>query len=183
MKKKLLLILILNLFFSCNAQNKHEKRNTKINESYLLSRKQFQGKLDSVQLKQIRTLITNELKVEIEEDKSIFINYFQYAKNCSEYSLKEKYANQLIDNYIKLSSKISTTHHAVDFFVFTNDAVNKERFEKRENYIKDSGFFAQTIFTLQENCRAFFLLKPNGEFLKHYGSDYFIEVENFLKKK
>ena len=184
MKLKILLsIIILNLFFTCNAQKKQEKVNTKFNESYSISRKKFQGKLDSEQLKQIRTLVSDELKVEINENQSLLINFHQFGENCYEYSLEEKDAQRVIDNCISISSRIARNYNVVDFFIFTDNALNKERFEKRRNFIKDSGFFSQIIFTLQENCRAFFILKPNGEFLKYYGSDYFTEVENFLKKK
>ncbi|KFF00867.1 hypothetical protein IX39_09690 [Chryseobacterium formosense] len=173
----------MNFFFTCNAQKKHEKVNTKFNESYSLSRKKFHGKLDSEQLIQIRTLIVNELKVEIDEKKSVLINFYQYGKNCYEYGLIEKDAQTVIDNSINISSRMSKKYDATDFFVFTEESLNKERFEKRKNFIQDSGFFDQTVFNLKENCRAFFILKPNGEFLKYYGSDYFTEVENFLKKK
>lgn len=78
---------------------------------------------------------------------------------------------------------MSKEHNASDFFVYSESVLNKERIENRKNFILDSGFFAKNIFTLQENCRAFFILKPNGEFMKYYGSDYYSEVEKFLKEK
>ncbi|NMR32979.1 hypothetical protein HIO71_02025 [Chryseobacterium aquaticum] len=177
-------IVILNFFFSCNAQaEKKQKVNTKFNSDYFKSRKKFYGKLNNEELKQIRTLISKELKIIIPENISVLINFYQNGKNCFEYGFTEKSAKEVIDNCINISSRMSKNYNTIDFFVFTDDALNKDRLEKRNNFRKDSGFFSYTIFTLKENCRAFFILKPNGEFLKYYGSDYYSEVENFLEKK
>ncbi|RST28059.1 hypothetical protein [Chryseobacterium lacus] len=167
--------------FSCSAQkNKTKKINTKVNKEYIASRKTFVGKLNPEEFKQIRDLINKELKTEVPNNKSILINYYQLGTNCLEYGLNVKDANTVIENCIRISSRISKEQNAIDFFVYSENALRKERIENRKNFILDSGFFAKNIFTLQENCRAFFILKPNGDFMKYYGSDYYSEVENFL---
>ncbi|ROI07054.1 hypothetical protein EGH90_07400 [Kaistella haifensis] len=167
--------------FSCSAQkNKTKKINTKVNKEYIASRKAFVGKLNPEEFKQIRDLINKELKTEVPNNKSILINYYQLGTNCLEYGFNVKDANTVIENCIRISSRISKEQNAIDFFVYSENALLKERIENRKNFILDSGFFAKNIFTLQENCRSFFILKPNGDFMKYYGSDYYSEVENFL---
>ena len=177
--------LIFSLIsFSFSAQQKViGKVNTKINNEYNASRKSFVGKLNLDEYKKIRELITSELKTEIPSNHSILINFYQFGSNCFEYGFTKKDAIIVIDNSIRISSRMSKEHNASDFFVYSENVLNKERVENRKNFILDSGFFADNIFTLQENCSAFFILKPNGEFLKYYGSDYYSEVEKFLKKK
>lgn len=172
------------IFFSCSSQkNKIEKINFKINKKYIASRKAFEGKLNPDEHKKIREALIYELKTEIPGSKSILINFYQFGLNCFEYGFTKKDAINVIDNSIRISSQMSNDNNAIDFFVYSKNVSNKERVENRKNFILDSGFFANNIFTLQENCRAFFILKPNGEFLKYYGSDYYSEVEKFLKEK
>lgn len=181
---KLLLLSLLFIFSNCSAQSKKDgKINTKINGEYAKSRKDFYGKLNSNEYTEIRKLIETELKVEIPENKTILINYFQNGANCSEYKLNSKSGNGVIDNYVQLSSEISSRNNAFDFFVYSDNALNKDRFENREIFILDKGFFSQSFFTLKENCRAFFVLKPNGDFMKHYGGDYYSIIEKFLQKE
>ena len=181
---KFYLLIFSLIFFSCSAQkNELGKINTKINKEYIASRKTFVGKLNIDEYKQIREMFINELKTEIPSNKSILINFYQFGSNCFEYGFSKKDAMTVIDNSIRISSRMSKEHNASDFFVYSENVLNKERIENRKKFILDSGFFAKNIFTLQENCRAFFILKPNGEFMKYYGSDYYSEVEKFLKEK
>lgn len=178
------LIIFSLFFFRCAAQtNSFGKINTKVNKEYIASRKSFTGKLNPDENKEIRKMITNELKAEVPNNKSILINYYQFGSNCLEYGFSKKDAGQVIDNCNRISSRISKENNTNDFFVYSKNVSNKDIIEDRKTFILDSGFFARNIFTLQENCRAFFILKPNGEYLKNYGSDYYSEVEKFLKEK
>ncbi|BCY28597.1 hypothetical protein [Flavobacterium okayamense] len=182
--RRILLIIFTITFSSSFAQNKEKSKiNTKINKDYNSSRKAFKGKLNSEEYKEIRNLILKELKVEIPEKNAILINYYQYGNNCYEYKLDEKDALTVIQNCFRISSRLSKENNTSDFFVYSSEALKKERIETFNNFILDSGFFDKNIFTLKENCRAFFILKSDGEFLKYYGSDYFSEVKNFLEKK
>ena len=181
---KFYLLIFFLIFYSCSTQkNELGKINTKINKEYIASRKTFVGKLNLDEYKQIREMIINELKIEIPSNKSILINFYQFGSNCFEYGFSKKDAMTVIDNSIRISSRMSKEHNASDFFVYSENVLHKEIIENRKNFILDSGFFAKNVFTLQENCRAFFILKPNGEFMKYYGSDYYSEVEKFLKEK
>ena len=177
-------LILFNISFICNAQtNSAEKINTEINKEFYASHKSFSGKLNADELKNIKLLIGQELNLEIPDNKSIIINYYQYGKNCFEYSNNNKDDEIMIEKSVKISSRIAKDLNAIDFFIYSENALHKEIIEKRNDFIKDSGFFSDIIFTLHENCQAFFILKPNGEFLKHYGTDYFSIINAFLKKK
>lgn len=181
---KLLTTATLLLFAICNAQkNTDLKINTKVNKEFLETQQSLFGKLDSEDAKIIRAMITKELDAAIPDDRSIFINYFQYGTHCYEYGLSKKDSNSTVDRQIKISSSVTKDYNVADFFVYTNQYPKKENFEKRKNFILDSGFFQKTIFTIQDHCSAFFILKPNGDFIKHYGPDYHSQVLEFLKKE
>ncbi|KIA82573.1 hypothetical protein OA84_10455 [Kaistella solincola] len=180
-----LYFFIFSLFlFSCKAQQSNSvKINSEINKEYLASRKSFVGKLSPEEYKEIRKLITDELQTQVPAGKSILINFDQYGVNCFGSKHNEKTAMAVIDRRVSISARISKENNAQDFFVYTTNVLNKHRYENRKNFLLDSGFFAKYIFSLNENCNAFFILKPNGEFIKYYGTDYYSQVEKFLKKK
>ena len=50
-------------------------------------------------------------------------------------------------------------------------------------FIIDSGFFYENVFTEHQNCAGFLIIKPNGDFYKQYGEDYYSEVKAFFEKK
>ena len=175
---------VLFIFSNCIAQKrKVGKINTKINEEYAKSSKEFYGKLDSVQNKEIRGIMAIELNTDITENKAILINYYQYGNNCFEYGFNKKEANNVLENGLKISARMSKENNTVDFFVYSEDALNKKSFINNKLFKLDNGFFSQNIFTLKENCSAFFILKPDGNFMKYYGFDYYSIVEEFLKRK
>lgn len=179
-------LIIIFFLSSCSTQKKaddkiNSKINTKINKDYIASRKTFYGKLNEVEYKEIRKTIIAELKTVIPDKNSILINYHQYGHNCYEYGLKENSAKTEIDNSISISARLSKNYNATDFFIYSTDYPNKKNVENSKIFILDSGFFNNYIFTLKDNCSAFFILKPNGEFMKYYGSDYYSEVSKFLE--
>lgn len=183
---KFYLLILMPFLFSCSVQNqkiKNKTINTKINEEYRASIKAFHGKLNEVEYKEVRELILTELKTKVPEKKAILINFYQNGNNCHEYGLSERDSRAVIKNSITISESMSNENNAEDFFVFTADCLHKDKLENVEGFILDSGFFTTNFFTLKENCRAFFILKPNGEFLKYYGSDYYSEVQYFLQIK
>ena len=184
--KQIVYLIIIFTTFSCFCQVKatpEKTVNSVLNKQYLESRQSFLGKLDSAQLQEIRSLISKELNTEIAAGKSILINYSQKATNCLTYNKNVKISLKSFDHSIEISNRISKKYNAIDFFVFSENVFYKEQFEKQKKFIKDSSFFYDNVFTLHENCEAFFILKPNGEFMKYYGEDYFTVVENFLKSK
>lgn len=183
---KFYLLIIMPFLFSCSVQNKTIKNkniNTNINDQYRASVKAFHGKLNEIEYKEVRELILSELKTKVPENKAILINFYQNGNNCHEYGLSESDSKMVIKNSNRISNRVSNENNAKDFFVFTADCLHKDKIENVEGFILDSGFFTTNFFTLKENCRAFFILKPNGEFLKYYGSDYFSQVQYFLQIK
>jgi len=183
--------LLLYLVFcipptSCSIQKKNTENqssiNSSINEGYNKSNKIFTGTLNDTEYNDILKILEVELNTLIPDGKSILINYGQKAPNCILFGKKERVQSKVVDNGIAISSRISSSHNAVDFFVYQKNSYFEEIFQTKKEYKLDSGFFHDNIFTLHENCSAFFLLKPNGDFLKYYGEDYFSEVESFLVK-
>jgi hypothetical protein len=55
-----------------------------------------------------------------------------------------------------------------------------DRVAMKNNFIMDSGFFSNNIFTEREMCSAFIIIKPNGKFFKYYGEDYNTKIKDFL---
>lgn len=178
--------VVIVLIASCTSKKINSTAasvNTKLNNDYIASTKSFQGKLNPEQYIEIKTALEIELKTEIKQGKSILINYVQNAPNCIFAGYSKKSMSKVTDNELKISNEISAKNNAIDFFVFTKDSYNNALLSTRANFILDSGFFYTKVFTLHENCEAFFILKPNGEFMKYYGEDYYTQVENFMKIK
>ncbi|RNL54211.1 hypothetical protein [Pedobacter jejuensis] len=185
--KYLLILSIISLkilpSYGQDAKPSKFETNIKLNARYLASVRVFSGKLDSTTYKTIKKDIENELNVEIQANTAILINYVQGASNCLLAGLNDTDVSRVIDNKKRISSQLCMANNAIDFFVFYPNADPKELFQKRDYFKKDSGFFYENIFTLHDNCDAFLILKPNGDFLKYYGEDYFSQVEKFFKRK
>lgn len=178
--------LVTVLIASCaskNASRKTSAVNTKFNKEYIASKKSFLGKLNPEQYIEIKTALELELKTKLTEGKTILINYVQNAPNCISVGISKKNMSIVTDNGLRISNEISAKNNAIDFFVFTKDSYNNAILSTREQFILDKGFFHNKVFTLHENCEDFFILKPDGEFMKYYGEDYYTEVECFLSRK
>jgi hypothetical protein len=189
MKKKLkngVYFIIIFLFISCGT-NKIVTNNTEVNtypnSEYKKSRKAYSGSLNISEYDTLIKKLEVELKTTIDTEKSILINYNQKAPNCINVRFSENDNKQVAKNRIRISSRMSSDYNAVDFFVYSEDSYNKEIYEKMSEFILDSGFFYQNVFTEHLNCAGFLIVKPNGEFYKYYGEDYYSEVQKFLEKK
>lgn len=181
--KFFILLFVCNFSFSAFAQQDSEtKVNTKLNRQQLKSRKSFVGKLNAKEYRELRGHILNTLQIDAPKETTLIIHFFQNGINCFDYGLNEETGIHVRNNIIAISDRMSKQYQAKDFFVYTSDVLNKNRLEDHEKFMLDPGFFDEEIFTLKENCRAFFILKPDGSYMKYYGSDYFTEVETFLKK-
>jgi hypothetical protein len=183
-------ILLVNTLFSC-ATNKITdiKPNidievkTKLNPELIKSRKAFSGKLNNSQYILLKINLEKELNTKIPEGKSILINYRQKARNCISLGLNYNDFSKYTNRGIQISSKINSDNNTVDYFVYEKNAFYKNLYKENKNFKLDSGFFYNKIFTLHETCDAFFIIKPNGDFLKYYGGDYFSIVKTFLEKE
>ena len=184
--KYLLYVILALSITSCRSQNTtetHSAINTEPNSKYIESKKTFFGKLDQNDYNEIRAAIEKELNSKIPQNKAILINYSQKGQNCISMRFNEDTFLNFISKRISISSDVCSKNNAVDFFVFSDDSFHKEQYKGNKKFLSDSGYFYNIFFTLHENCEAFFILKPNGNFMKYYGEDYYTEVENFLKKK
>lgn len=182
--KKIFYLISLITLISCGINKKVVVKsdvNTKPDTEYKKSRKAFSGKLNDSEYKELISLIESELKTTIPEGKSVLINYNQKAQNCISLSLNDKDISTVIKNRVLISSRISSNNNTINFFVYANDSYHKDIYQERDNFILDSGFFYDNVFTEHENCEAFLIIKPNGNFLKYYGEDYYSEVSEFLE--
>jgi hypothetical protein len=189
MNKKLnygIYYIITLLFISCGT-NKIATNDTEVNtypnSEYKKSRKAYSGKLNKSEYDALIKQLELELKVTIDTEKSILINYNQKAPNCINIRFSKNDNKQVAKNRIRISSRISSNFNTVDFFVYSEDSYNKEIYEKMSEFTLDSGFFYKNVFTEHLNCAGFLIVKPNGEFYKYYGEDYYSEVEAFLEKE
>ncbi|MDT0554940.1 hypothetical protein [Patiriisocius hiemis] len=184
LKKGTYLIFVI-LLISCgtNKDINNTKVNTYPNSKYKKSRTAYSGTLNKTEYDELIKKLETELKTTFPTDKSILINYNQKAPNCIIVRLSEETNTQVIKNRISISSRMSSNYDAIDFFVYTQDSYNKEIYEQMTEFIVDSGFFYENVFTEHQNCAGFLIIKPNGEFYKQYGEDYYTVVKEFLEKK
>ena len=184
------LILLVNTLFSC-ATNKIKnikpiidiEVNTKLNPELIQSRKSFSGKVNNYQYNELKKKLEKELNTKIPERKIILINYRQKARNCISLRLSSSDFSKFTNRIVQISSRISADNNTSDYFVYEGNAFYKNLYREKQNFKLDSGFFYNNIFTLHETCDAFIIIKPNGDFLKYYGGDYFSIVQTFLEKE
>ncbi|BAO54399.1 hypothetical protein NMS_0390 [Nonlabens marinus S1-08] len=168
--------------FAPNPYDEGDVRvNSKLNREYKKSRQSFFGQLSKADADQLRDSLQSQLQTKIDPEKAILINYEQFGTNCLIANASLKTKDVVAHNGIRISARMSKKYNAVDFFVYEDIAEFQNIYEAIEKYQSDPGFFKSNLFTSDQNCGAFFLLKPDGSFLKHYGEDYFTEVDNFFK--
>tara|TARA_R110000850_G_scaffold168825_3_gene293937 strand:- start:718 stop:1287 length:570 start_codon:yes stop_codon:yes gene_type:complete len=176
------ILLFLPIYsISQEPTNSKLELNTVYNEEYENSTENYTGELKENAYSIIRKKIESALSTKIPEENSILIHFTQNGRNCVEMNNNGKKYLKFLKNRTKNSSKISSEYQVSDFFVFAKDAFFLEQVEMKHNYVIDTGFFYENVFDIHENCSAFFLLKPNGKFMKYYGSDYFSWIWNFLE--
>ncbi len=157
--------------------------NTRVNSKYRKSTENYSGKLSKTEYNNLIKKLEKELKTRFPDNKSILINYNQKAPNCLMAKSSKADKIGVTKNRIRISSRMSSNHNAIDFFVYTKDSYAKEIYAQMDEFIVDSGFFYETIFTEHQNCAGFLIIKPNGKFYKHYGEDYYSRVRAYLEKK
>ncbi len=182
--KKGAYFIFLILITSCgtNKDVNNTKVNTYPNSKYKKSRKAYSGTLNKTEYDELIKKLEVELKTTFPTGKTILINYNQKAPNCINARFSDKDNRQVANNRISISSRMSFSYNAIDFFVYTKDSYNKEIYEQMTEFVMDSGFFYENVFTEHQNCAGFLIIKPNGEFYKHYGEDYYSEVKAFFEK-
>ena len=181
------LVLIISCWISNVTGNKRasvistNNINTTFNSEYKRHVKEYYGQIESNEYEVIRKKIEQELPYQISPQNAVLIHFRQQANNCiSMYENGSNYLKSLKFN-LKMSSKVSKGQGLSDFFVFTKDAYLLDQINMKKNFIMDSGFFSNNIFTEREMCSAFIIIKPDGKFLKYYGEDYYTKIKDFLK--
>lgn len=154
-----------------------------VNGSYSKSKERFEGTLTVPEYERTILNIEAALQTKIPQGKTLLINFNQSAPNCITRSFLERKNDIIVSNGIQISNRISAKYDILDFFVYTIDAPFNELYATDERFILDNGYFYNTMFDKHENCGAFFILKPDGSFMKYYGEDYFTLVIDFLKRK
>lgn len=181
-------LLIIIMISACGTKkntttkNKREKVKTKVDSKYKKYYRGYAGTLDASEYSEIIKLFEKELDTTLQTNKSILINFDQKAPRCISYDFDKESMHNYIENVLRISSDMSLKFNANDYFVYTEDSYGKEAYEKHEEYILDSGFFYDQIFTEHEICGGFIIIKPNGDFYKHFGEDYFSEVRAFFEE-
>lgn len=173
------------LIISCrtNKDLNDTKVNTYPNSEYNKIRVAYSGRLSRTEYDELIKKLEKELKTTIPNNKSILINYNQKAPNCLDLRFSENDNRQVTKNRISISSSMSRNYKAIDFFVYTNDSYNRKIYEQMEEFILDSGFFYENVFTEHQNCAGFLIIKRNRKFYKQYGEDYYSEVKAFFEEK
>lgn len=183
--KALLVCFFTVVLFSCKSSKTAKANkdiNTEFNEQYRQSRGGLSGSLSQSEYELLKNQLEKELGATISDDKVILINFRQKSNNCLAAGRDKSFVNRSTDKSIEISTRFSNTYNIEDFFVYTEDAYHADLYNKRTNFKKDSGFFKERIFTSDQNCAGFLLVKLNGKFLKYYGEDYFTRVKKFLLK-
>lgn len=177
----ILSLLSFNFVLSQDLFNGKKVNTNPLNKEYQNSRKFFYGELNPKEYSDFKLTLEKELETQIDEGKSIFINFEQAASNCSLLVGDKNYLKNYHKNHVTISNRISKENNAVDFFIYDKNTFLKEYVKKGKNHKEDSGYFAKEIFTLKENCNAFFILKPNGKYIICYGTDSFNYASTFFK--
>ena len=191
LKKIYITIITFVVLVSCGSSNdtgsadasivSTKNINTTFNNEYRRHIKEYYGQIESKEYEVIRKKIEQELPYQISPQNAVLIHFRQQANNCiSMYENGSNYLKSLKFN-LKMSSKVSKGQGLSDFFVFTKDAYLLDQINMKKNFIMDSGFFSNNIFTEREMCSAFIIIKPDGKFLKYYGEDYYTKIKDFLK--
>ena len=176
---KVTYLIFVIVLISCGTYKNinDAKVNTYPNSNYKKSRTAYSGSLNKTDYDKLIKKLESELKT------TFLINYNQKAPNCISVRFSEKENKQVTNNRIRISSRMSSNHNAIDFFVYAKDSYNRAIYEQTTEFIIDSGFFYENVFTEHQNCAGFLIIKPNGDFYKHYGEDYYSKVKAFLEKK
>ena len=177
------IVVGLLIFTSTFSYSQKKKINTRANTEYRKHIKSFYGKLTPNNYETIVDSLELNSKTKLDSRKKIYIHFQQKANNCIMFGQKENSVEIIISNIERISDEITKNNQTQRLLVFNQNSFFKDQLSKKSNWKLDTGFFIRNIFTEDKICEAFFILKPNGEFYKFYGSDHFTLVKVLLENE
>lgn len=177
--KSYLLILVLFVGISLNAQN-GKGVNSEFNKKYKKSLSSKTGTLSTDEFVKMKSSLSEELQINLEENKAVVVHYFQYGKNCILAGYKDKEILHVLNNIYRLASSAEKRFNIKNYYVYNSNSFFEFLLVNQQPFVLDSGFFKEVIFTEDKNCQTVYILKNNGEYLICYGEDISDEIEVFL---
>lgn len=176
-----LLFSSINILFAQNGLVNEGRINNEYNNKYVRSIKQFEGTIPEDEYDKLVIAMGKELNSKLSSDKSILIHYRQKATNCIQFGNNPRLMPLDVRDMLKQRNRLLRKYNTESYIVYNTDSFFAVPFEKHSDIIKDSGLFKQRIFELNDNCSAFFILKPSREFKIYYGEDYLSVILDFLE--
>jgi len=176
------IISVLLIFISTSSYSQ-KKINTKANSEYKKHFKGLYGKLTPEAYKTVIDSLQLHSEIELDKSKKVYVHFQQKGDNCIMYGQKESSIEFVLSNIERISKRVTQNNQTQRLLIFNQNSFFKEHLKKRIDWKLDTGFFKRNIFTEDTICQAFFVLKPNGEFYKFYGSDHFTLVKVLLENE
>lgn len=179
--KLYLLLLSMLVGISLNAQNRKDV-NSEFNKQYKKSLSSKTGTLSTDEFFQMKSSLSKELQINLNENKAVVIQYFQYGKNCLLAGYNHEDVLNILNNMYRIASSAEKRFNIKNYYVYNSNSFFESILVNQESFVLDSDFLKEVIFTEDKNCKSFYLLKDNGEFLICYGEDNYDDIEAFLSK-
>ena len=183
--KKIYLIIFSIALLSCKSKKVviiPENINSKYNQEYIDSKVSIFGKLTTDNYSELISKIESSLNIKIDKSRKIYLNFQQKGKNC----IRAGQNSSKIDfsKTLEISERITSKYNTQRILSYHKNSFFYNQLSSKKIWVLDSkDFLNNTVFDLKENCEAFLIIKPNGEFYKFYGEDHFSTVENLLKNE
>ena len=168
-----------------NPSNESVKKfvvNSNANGDYRSSIHEIRGKLNESEKVLMLKNISKALDTSLTPDKTQLIHYKQSAPNCFLSDSLTSDDRIAFKHDMRVLNKISRKYNVQSFYVFEQNAPITGFLLEQNEFLLDSGYFYNDIFTEHENCGAFLMIMPDGRFIKYYGEDYYSLIIDFLEK-
>lgn len=173
--------LVILFLISCASSERlaYREAKSKVDKKYHARQKGFYGKLSSSEYRQLLQQFEKELDVKLTPGKGVLINFYDNGANCVLSKIDYMYGT--INRGIQISGDLGEMYNYEDYFVYGQDAIHKYWVQEHKKFIPDTGLFKDIVFSDNDSCEGFMAIKPNGEYLKYYGVDYYSLVRDFFE--
>ena len=159
-----------------------ENINSKYNQEYINSKVSIFGKLTTDNYSELISKIESSLNIKIDKSRKIYLNFQQKGKNCIRAGQNSSKIN--FSKTLEISKRITSKYNTQRILSYHKNSFFNNQLSSKKIWALDSkDFLNNTVFDLKENCQAFLIIKPNGEFYKFYGEDHFSIIEDLLKNE